>query len=247
MGVQAFKFDAVGNRIYPGKTVRTLDWNVTNDTAFPSWLTFTNGDPAALTLSVTPMSTYGQEGRVNLQWGGTPTAAAVSSIKLGWNIDTRQFQEVGILFKDLMVGTAFDGPTKLNMKVSMQSAACGAYFGWNAATQKMEGRLFNATTNIDDWADLPYQIAGNSFGNPRHQLGMALAPCEGAAYLLGGEDTPICRIAPAHPNAANSAWPNPNAAGQMFAPGLEVANPLADASGNAWIRFTGVKAWFVTG
>lgn len=244
----SLKFDPQGNRIYPGKTVRTLDWSVTNDTALPSWLSFTNGDAANLTLTVNPMSTFGSDGNVTLQWSGTPSASANSSIKLAFAVDTRQFQEVGILFKDLIVGTSLDATNKLDVTLGIHMYPyCGVWFKQNATSQVLESRVYNQSTGTDNYSNIPYQVVGNGFGNGRKQLGMLLNQNEKKAYLLGGEDVPICMVQPSHPNGANSSWPAPTAAGQMPVMGIEFINKIAANDANAWIKFSGVKAWFVTG
>lgn len=243
----SLKFDSVGNRLFPGKTVRTLDWSVTTDTTLPSWLTFTNGDSANLALTVQPMSTYGTDGRVNLQWSGTPSTTLASSIKLGFAFDIRQFHEVGFVFKDLVVGNSLGNLNQLDLAIGCHTyPQCGAYFKQNATSQKLEARIYNQA-NSDDYTDLPYAVLGNGFNAGRKQYGMCMSVPEKRVYLLGGEDTPVLMIQPNHPNGANSSWPNPTAAGQMPVMGMELINKAGAADANAWIRFSGFKAWFVTG
>lgn len=242
----SLKFDQAGNRIFPGKTVRVLNWDIFTDTALPSWLTFTNGDSSNLTLTVSSMANLGQDGRATLQWSGTPSNVAVSSIKTAFAIDCRQFQEIGILFKDLTFGTSLDATNKLDCKITMSSATCGAWYRQNSTTQVMECRIFNST-GTDDFSPIPYQVCGNSFGNGRKQLGMCMNIHEKSIYLLGNEDVPVDMKTPVHPNATNSSWPTPTSAGAMINPGIEFINSIAAADGNAWIRFSGVKLWVVTG
>lgn len=243
----ALKFDHMGNRIYPGKTVRALDWSVTTDTALPSWLTFTNSDASNLALSVVPIGTYGSDGYVQLQWSNTPSTSANSNIKLNLPIDLRQFHEVGFVFKDLLIGNSLGGLNQLDLTIATHIfPTCGVWFKQNSSTQVLESRVY-MTPNADNFSGLPYAILGNAFGAGRKNLGMALSIPEKRAYLLSGEDVPVAMVEPTHPNGANSSWPvPPNLAGSPYMT-MELRNVLGAADANAFVRFSGFKAWFVTG
>lgn len=243
----SFKFDAAGNRMYPGKTVRTLEWDVFTDTALPAWLTFTNNDSANLTFSVTPMSAYGGDGFCKLQWSGTPSTSLASNLALSFPFDLRQFHEVGFILKDVTVGTSLDAANKVDLTMAIHKYPnCGVWFKQNATTQKMECRIYN-TSGTDDFTDVPYQIAGSGFGLGRKNIGMALCNPSKTAYLLGGDAAPVCSYQPTHPNGANSSWPVPASAAQMPVMTLEVINKIGANDANAWIKFSGIKVWFVTG
>ena len=243
----AMQFDSQGNRIWPGKTVRRLEWSVFTDTALPSWLTFTNGDPSNLALSVNPVTNLGSDGHVKLTWSNTPTASAGSTITTAFGIDPRQFHEIGMLFEDLWVGTGLDNPVKLDLALTMHKfPVSGCWIKSNKNTGKMTSRIYNGG-NIDNNNDLPYQILGNGFGNGKKNIGFSYCQSERRIHLLAGQDSSVLTIEPSIKNGANTSWPNISNVNDMLKPGLELQWGSGAAGVESWIRFSGVKLWLVTG
>lgn len=243
----AMQFDSQGNRVWPGKTVRRLEWSVLTDTALPSWLTFTNGDPSNVALTVNPITGLGSDGYVQITYSNTPSTAAGSSLLTTFGIDPRQFQEVGILFEDLWVGTDLDNVNKLDLALTMHKfPVAGFWIKSNKTSGKMTSRIYNGGA-IDDSTDLPYQILGNGFGNGKKQIGFAYSQAERRVHYLAGQDSALFSIESSVRNGANSSWPAISNSADMPKIGMELQWGSGAAGAQSWIRFSGVKLWFVTG
>lgn len=241
----SMQFDAQGNRIWPGKTVRRLEWSVLTDTALPSWLTFTNGDPSNLSLSVNPVTNLGSDGFVQLTWSNTPSASAGSTLKTTFNIDPRMYHEIGMLFEDVWVGTDLDNPLKLDLALAMQKwPVAGFWIKSNKVSGRMSSRIYNG--NADDETDLPYQILGNGFGNGKKSIGFAYNHSERRIHFLSGQDSSEFVIQPRIQNGANTSWPNISNGADMPNPGLELQWGSGAAGAQSWLRFSGVKLWLVS-
>lgn len=243
----ALQFDAQGNRIWPGKTVRRLEWSVINDTALPSWLTFTNADSANLALTVNPVSNLSSDGYVQLTWSNTPTVGVSSSISTSFALDPRQYHEIGLLFEDVWVGTDLDNPTKLDMAFALgKFPVAGFWIKSNRVSGKMSSRIYNGGS-VDNDDDLPYQILGNGFGNGKKNLGFSYCQSEKRIHFLAGQDAPQFTIEPSIKNGANSSWPNISNGSDMPKPELAFQWASGAAGAQSWLRFSGVKLWLVTG
>jgi hypothetical protein len=118
--------DASGKPVYPGNIVKTLDWNLSNDSALPAWLV-AKGTSPVITYS-TPATT---RGAVRFQTkSSTPTSGDQAGIDTAFNLDTSKFEEIAFVVYGLV--TDGDNPSSGNanntLAIEMNSGGTQGFF-----------------------------------------------------------------------------------------------------------------------
>lgn len=114
--------DAAGKPWFPGKVVKTFDWNIANDSALPAWLVAQGTSPVLTYTS--PASSMGKL-RCTTKVAA-PTSGDIAGVETAFTLDSAKFSEIAFI----CYGVVTDGATTgidHNFNMQMNNGSAGFY------------------------------------------------------------------------------------------------------------------------
>lgn len=196
--------DTSGRPLYPAKVVKTLDWQVTNDSALPSWLTTVGASPV---VSFADPSTSRGVCRVTTKVA-TPTSGDQAGVQTAFNIDFSKFDEVSFVMYSALVNNAASA-TDHSFLIDMHDAGGGIYlisrFDASGATHFRNYPSATVTT-------LTWELATTNNYSKRKDVGVTIRPRTGEVFITAGDPYEGAGVI----HYTNTGWVNPAATPFIF-------------------------------
>lgn len=218
-------FDADGRPAYPGKVVKTLEWDVFADSALPSWLS---------ALGTSPVSTFTgpatSNGRCRMTTkASSPAINDVAGIATAFNIDASQFSEIGFYVFSIISDGADNG-SYLSLNYHNGSNA-GADFYSTAGGAGASRLKINSTTENPPW-----QFVNGGVKSQRKDLGLTIRPAEKEVFVTAGDPY----------DGAGVVWHNKGVVTMPTARPFEMKITVANTAAQRYFEFAKVRLRLVS-
>lgn len=169
-------FDANGRQTYPGKVVKTLDWNIANDSALPSWLSAYGTSPV-LTFSGLGSS----NGRLRCTTKvSSPSIGDAAGIQTAFNLDFSQFEEVSFIAYSIVNDGAIN-ECSVAMESSDSTSGISLFSSDSGAGQAVL-RVKPSIISYPSW-----QFVAESNAARRKDVGITVRPRTKEVFITTGD------------------------------------------------------------
>ena len=218
-------FDADGRPAYNGKVVKTLDWDITNDSALPAWLSTVGTSPVV--AFTTPATS---NGRCRLTTKiSTPAINDVAGIATAFNIDPALFSEIGLYVYSL-VSDGADNGSYLSINYHNGTNA-GADFYSSAGGAGASAFKVNSTFESPQWL-----FVNGTAKSKRKDLGLTIRPADKEVFVTAGDPY----------DGAGVVWHSKGAVTMPAARPLEMKITVANTAAQRYFEFAKVRLRLVS-